>query len=468
MKMKHLAAALIAAVLLLTACSSKEKEATPDPVPLFNLEVDVALDFIVRYTSGLFAGITVNWCEERLAEPGASRLAEPAYINEAGFVRRYTYIGSETAADGGHISHFFIQFERALITAEVWVNASNKITHFIFTDEDYYTSDSDIQYMEEAVFIGAGTQWALEGTFTVPPGASEKEPVPAAVLAAGMYPSDKDGTLFDGKMFFDIADYLSRKGVAVLRYDNRRHAYGEAFIQSFGGELTAWDDIIEDALLAAEILHGDPRFNSVFFIGHGLAASLAPRIHLEGGNFDGLAMLAATVRMYNAFDPEQLMADPLNAVKYPDANVLRDQADWFKAVALTINRMDDGEAKQTNVPLLDVPAYYVKDLLKHPFDSLIKEIAVELPILTINGINDFQVCQLKDFGMVQSSLIRGPGQSDNTFRLFNGLDHRFMLTSATDYETHSRTIMTRKDTRTDAKVVFAIWDWITARAGSGK
>lgn len=59
---------------------------------------------------------------------------------------------------------------------------------------------------------------SLAGTLTLPPGSG---PFPAVILISGSGPQDRDETLMGHKPFWVIADYLTRKGIAVLRFDDR-------------------------------------------------------------------------------------------------------------------------------------------------------------------------------------------------------------------------------------------------------
>lgn len=58
----------------------------------------------------------------------------------------------------------------------------------------------------------------LAGTLTLPRGAG---PFPAALMITGSGPQDRDETLMEHKPFWVIADYLARRGIAVLRMDDR-------------------------------------------------------------------------------------------------------------------------------------------------------------------------------------------------------------------------------------------------------
>src|SRR5690625_5401841 len=62
---------------------------------------------------------------------------------------------------------------------------------------------------------------SLAGTLTLP----EKSGVfPAVILISGSGPQNGDQEGFGHKPFFVLSDYLTRQGLAVLRYDDRSTA----------------------------------------------------------------------------------------------------------------------------------------------------------------------------------------------------------------------------------------------------
>ena len=71
---------------------------------------------------------------------------------------------------------------------------------------------------EEVTFSNPVSRLNLGGTFTVPPG---KGPFPAVVLASDIGAQDRDGTIGNFHLLGTLADYLTRRGIAVLRYDDR-------------------------------------------------------------------------------------------------------------------------------------------------------------------------------------------------------------------------------------------------------
>ena len=58
----------------------------------------------------------------------------------------------------------------------------------------------------------------LAGTFTRP---ADGGPFPAVVLISGSGPQDRDEALMDHRPFLVLADHLTRRGIAVLHYDDR-------------------------------------------------------------------------------------------------------------------------------------------------------------------------------------------------------------------------------------------------------
>jgi dipeptidyl aminopeptidase/acylaminoacyl peptidase len=71
---------------------------------------------------------------------------------------------------------------------------------------------------EEVSYSNPAAKIQLAATLTIPPG---KGPFPAVLLMVGSGPHDRDETLMGHKPFLVLADYLTRKGIVVLRADKR-------------------------------------------------------------------------------------------------------------------------------------------------------------------------------------------------------------------------------------------------------
>ncbi len=81
-----------------------------------------------------------------------------------------------------------------------------------------YAAAPDGAYRAEDVRIPAPQGHVLAGTLTTPAG---RGPFPAAVLITGLSPSNRNGGEPPWMPLRDIADALSRRGIAVLRVDDR-------------------------------------------------------------------------------------------------------------------------------------------------------------------------------------------------------------------------------------------------------
>jgi pimeloyl-ACP methyl ester carboxylesterase len=143
-------------------------------------------------------------------------------------------------------------------------------------------------YREEMVsFAAANGAVTLAGTLTLPPGDG---PFAAAVLAGGSGPNDRDETTAGHKLFLVLADYLTRRGVAVLRYDKRGIA------QSSGDFATAGlQDFAGDAASALNFLKSRKEVDAqrLGVIGHGEGAILAALAAKNTADVKWLALLGA-------------------------------------------------------------------------------------------------------------------------------------------------------------------------------
>jgi len=297
--------------------------------------------------------------------------------------------------------------------------------------EEHKEQERVYEIISENIIIGKGTERELAGKLSLPKDYDGK--VPAVVLVHGSGPQDMDETIYDNKPFRDIAEYLSANGIAVIRYDKRTFVHFSKMAQEFGGSLTVYEETIQDAILAAELLKTDLRIdkNRVYILGHSLGGMLAPRIHASGGNFAGLILFAGSPRSLLEIMGDQQVNYYLETKKgdelteflaYLDDGVIATQL--ASQIEYIINMPDD-EAKATDGGS-GVSLYYYKDLLLNPIADFIKDINV--PLLVMQGDNDWQVFKDKDFAMYKELL----GSRKNvTLKLYEGLNHYFMPSTVT-------------------------------------
>lgn len=95
-------------------------------------------------------------------------------------------------------------------------------TDTLFTLLRPQTPQSPYPYIEESVTAdytdSQGNVIHLEGTLTCPKG---NGPYPTIVLVSGSGQQNRDEEIMQHKPFLVLADYLARRGIATLRYDDR-------------------------------------------------------------------------------------------------------------------------------------------------------------------------------------------------------------------------------------------------------
>jgi fermentation-respiration switch protein FrsA (DUF1100 family) len=128
----------------------------------------------------------------------------------------------------------------------------------------YPYREEDVTYTIKA----AGN--TLAATLTVPPG---KGPFPAVLLIVGSGPHDRDESLMGHKPFLVLSDYLTRKGIVVLRADKRGVG------KSTGDYATATTaDFAADAEAGVAFLKSRPEVDphKIGLIGHSEGGIIAP------------------------------------------------------------------------------------------------------------------------------------------------------------------------------------------------
>lgn len=270
---------------------------------------------------------------------------------------------------------------------------------------------------EEKIIIGEGTEFPLNGILTLPE--NPEKPVPAVVFVHGSGSSNMDEKVMKLTPFKDLAEGLGRHGIASIRYDKRSFAHGRKMLKK--GSLTVREEVIEDAVLASEMLKNDPRIDSekVFIIGHSMGAMLAPRIDFEGGNFKGLILMAGTLDTL-----EEVLFRQLEEMKNGKSKIMSwvasAQNKKFRKSFENLYEISDEEAKKRKYAG-GVDLYYFKEMGKHRAEDYLEK--TEKPVLIMQGSRDLQVNVERDFGGYK----RVFGKKDNfSFRLYEGLNHCFV------------------------------------------
>lgn len=291
---------------------------------------------------------------------------------------------------------------------------------------------------EEVSFTSQPAQVKLAGTLTVPAG---KGPFPAVALLTGSGPEDRDETVFGHKPFAVLADYLTRRGWAVLRFDDR--GVGQS-----GGTLagTTSADYATDARAALAFLRARPGINKhkVGLIGHSEGGTAAIRAAGQPQGPDLLVLLAAPGLPGNELIVQQTLA--LARVQNVDSIQLMYVENAQRQVLDILQQTpDNAQARNKLLPLLNYegstdparlavveaqirqatsPGYRAL-LAERPAQTLPK---VACPVLALNGSKDRQVPAAANLAAIRQGLQAGPSR-DVTVREVPGLNHLFQTAS---------------------------------------
>lgn len=282
----------------------------------------------------------------------------------------------------------------------------------------------------------------LAGTLTIPEGAGRH---PAVVLISGSGPQDRDESLMEHKPFLVLADYLTRRGIAVLRYDDRGTAASSG---DFSSATTA--DFARDAAAAVDFLRGHPRIDParIGLVGHSEGGLVAPLVAAERNDVALVVLLAApgvqgativreqSVSIARAEGASEvtlrLQQAVMNAVvtvvegAAPDADL---PSEIQRAVAeLVATRPEDQRAiasAERAEFLGQLPTYtnaWFRYFVRHDPRAVLKR--VHCPVLAVAGSKDVQVAPTSNLAEIERALAQG-GNTDHQIVELSGLNHMF-------------------------------------------
>ncbi|MBE6575662.1 MAG: alpha/beta hydrolase [Ruminococcaceae bacterium] len=273
--------------------------------------------------------------------------------------------------------------------------------------------------INEKIVLGENTRYPLNGLLTLPEGA--EKPVPAVVFVHGSGSSNMDEKVGKLTPFRDLAEGLAARGIASVRYDKRTYAHAFRMLRDKSGPITVREETVEDAILAAELLRRDGRIDPgrIFIVGHSMGAMLAPRIHLEGGDFAGLVLMAGTPRRLE----EVLMEQSNEALAEMPALLRKLAGGSIRKLGRKFEGLYDLSDEEAKAQRLGggTTLYYFKEMGQPTVADHLAQ--VQVPMLVMQGEMDVQVKAGVDFALYRELL----GERENvTFRLYPGLNHAFV------------------------------------------
>lgn len=295
-------------------------------------------------------------------------------------------------------------------------------------------------YEEDVTFENIKAGIKLAGTLTLP---TQNGNFPAVILISGSGAQNRNEELMGHKPFLVLSDFLTRNGIAVLRFDDRGTA------SSTGNFKTATsDDFATDVEAGLSYLLTRKEINKkkIGLIGHSEGGIIAPMVASNSKDISFIVLLAGTgipgdqllllqenlifkasgmsdnklqiikrlnslvfeqVKKSNSVD--QLTADLTNLLKqevknYPDRPGNMSDDDFVKA--------------QIN----EVVNPWMLNFIKYdPATALTK---VKCPVLAVNGEKDLQVPPKENLEAIKNALSKGGNKKVTTIE-FPGLNHLF-------------------------------------------
>jgi uncharacterized protein len=321
----------------------------------------------------------------------------------------------------------------------------------------------------------------LTGALTLPHASG---PVPAVLLITGSGAQDRDETIFEHRPFLVLADYLTRRGIAVLRVDDR----------GMGGSTgntakSTSADFAEDVLAGVAFLKTRKEIDPtrIGLLGHSEGGLIAPMVASRSKDIAFIVLLAgpgvsgeqilytqgAAILKSTGADAKQL--EQQSAIQHSIFAILRQekddavaQAKVKAAVARLSAKLKKDEKKKTTeaMPELDgelsalFTPWFRYFLTYEPRPALLK---VTCPVLALNGDKDLQVDSKINLPVIAASLKEG-GNRDVTTKELHNLNHLFQTCktgAVAEYGTLEETI--------SPEVLQTVGDWIqqrTSKTGS--
>jgi pimeloyl-ACP methyl ester carboxylesterase len=321
----------------------------------------------------------------------------------------------------------------------------------------------------------------LAGTLSLP---RSKGPFPAVLLIQGSGAHDRDETIFGHKPFLVLADFLTRRGIAVLRVDKR--GVGGSTGSTREGTTAAFAD---DVLAGVEFLKKRSDISHVGLIGHSEGGSVAPLAASRSRDVDFIVLLAGpglpgeqTLYSQGAAIMKAAGADAEGLTRQKQIqerifSILRQEKDnkaAEKKIRAAIEELTkdkkEGE-KQTKegdkqtaeaMPMIEgqiqmVSTPWFRFFLEYdPRPTLRK---VTCPVLALNGEKDLQVEPKVHLKEIETAL-KEAGNRDVTAMELPGLNHLFQTCKTghlSEYAAIPETF--------SPKVMETIADWILKRTG---
>ncbi len=294
---------------------------------------------------------------------------------------------------------------------------------------------------EEITFRNPAGGFDLSGTLTLP---NRTGRFPAVILVTGSGPQNRDEELLGHKPFLVLADYLTRLGYAVFRYDDRGIGKSKGV---FGTATTP--DFATDAEAALDMLRKRPGIDTtkLGIAGHSegalvatIVASRRPEIKfvilLAGPGTTGEEILLRQSELINraegTSDAAIALTNKLNRDCYLALKKNQDNDQAGRKIRSLMKAYDKARASDTsyhsmtedmlNAQVATLTSPWFRTFLS--FDPQPYLSQIKCPLLALGGSLDLQVPAKENLDAIERAMIFG-GNSSYTVKELPGLNHLF-------------------------------------------
>lgn len=268
-----------------------------------------------------------------------------------------------------------------------------------------YSTPLGAPYTAEDVTVTTPAGHTLAGTLTLPAGASRTSPVPAIVTITGSGAQERDETLpmLPGyQPFRQLADSLGRRGIAVLRMDDRGTG------GSTGDHRTATSaDFAEDIRAGLAYLRTRPEIDAsrLGLAGHSEGGLIAPIVAVKEPALRGIVLMAGP-----AWGGRRILEFQLaNLVRLNESLSAASRDSALASIPARIDSIRDSGP-------------WMKFFIDHDMLAVARQI--RQPVLVLNGETDQQVTPEQAAEL--AAAIRAGGNRDVTAHVFAAVNHLFI------------------------------------------
>jgi dienelactone hydrolase len=391
-----------------------------DNAPRWEELVSIAKEFVSALVNGRYDD-SVKYFDEtmtKLAPPEKMEEVWKSIVQQVGPFKEVKGVWTESLPKYD-IVYVTCQFEKALLDVKVVFDQNKKIAGQFFVPPKSSKEFHPPEYVDEDLFsekeVTLGVPgWQLPGILSIPEGSG---PFPALVLVHGSGPNDRDESLGPNNPFRDLAWGLASQNIAVLRYDKRTKVHGRKMTAEKGIKFTVYEETIEDALAAADLLRMTDEIDgrNVFILGHSLGGMLIPRIAKEDEKSAGFIIMAGPTRPL-----EELIVEQVLYISLLDGKISEEEKanlDKLKKLVDDIRSLTLSNASETKGQILGAGPYYWLDL--KDYDPAEEAKSLNRPLLILQGGRDYQVTG-EDFKGWKKSL---SDKSNVEFKSYPDLNH---------------------------------------------